>query len=166
VASNLIVLSFDNPDEAEQVRDGLRQQSKQGTVSLDDTAVVVKDADGKVHVDNQISKGTWEGTGIGALIGILLGGFFFPIGGLLLGAGGGALVARLMDLGVDGKFVKDVSKEMQPGTSALFIVGKGDPSAVLGVLREHKGKVLQTTLSSEAEENLKRELGDTGQSNG
>ena len=161
--SSLVVLAFDNPDEANKLLASLRQQSKQGTISIEDTAVVVKDADGKVHVDNQVSKGTWAGTGLGALVGILLGGLFFPVGGLLLGAGGGALVARLMDMGVDGKFVKDVADHMQPGTSALFVLGKGDPSVVLGVLRNHKGKVLQTTLSSEAEENLKKALGDTGQ---
>lgn len=161
--SNLIVLAFDTPGEADEVLNSLRRQSKQGTISIDDTAVVVKDADGKVHVDNQISKGTWAGTGLGALVGILLGGLFFPVGGLLLGAGGGALIARLMDMGVDGKFVKDVADHLQPGTSALFVLGKGDPNAALGVLREHHGKVLQTTLSSEAEENLKQALHDTGQ---
>jgi uncharacterized membrane protein len=158
--SNLVVIAFDTPDEAGKVLASLRDQSKRGTVSLDDTAVVVKEADGKVHVDNQISKGTWAGTGLGALVGILLGTIFFPVGGLLLGAGAGAAIARLMDLGVDGKFVKDVAESMQPGTSALFVLGKGDPSATLGVLRNHKGKILQTTLSTEAEENLKKALGD------
>jgi uncharacterized membrane protein len=160
--SSLVVLAFDNPDEAGQVLESLRRQSKQGLISINDTAVVVKDADGKIHVDNQVSKGTWAGTGLGALVGILLGGLFFPVGGLLLGAGGGALIARLMDLGVDGNFVKDVADQIQPGTSALFVLGKGEPEAVIGVLRGHSGRVLQTTLSSQAEENLKRALGDTG----
>lgn len=35
-------------------------------------------------------------TGIGALLGLLLGGLLFPLGGLLLSAGGGALVGRLI----------------------------------------------------------------------
>jgi uncharacterized membrane protein len=161
VMSNLVVLAFDSPDEAGTVLESLRQQAKGGMISIDDTAVVVKEEDGKVHIDNQVSKGTWAGTGLGALVGILLGGLFAPIGGLLLGAGGGALVARLMDLGVDGNFVKDVSEHLQPGTSALFVLGKGDPAATLGVLRQYEGKVLQTTLSAEAEANLKEALGDT-----
>lgn len=160
MASNLIVLAFDTPEEAGKVKESLRDQQRRGTISLDDTAVVVKDADGTVHVDNQVSKGTWVGTGLGALVGVLLAGIFFPVGGLLLGAGGGAMIARLMDLGVDGKFVKDVADHMQPGTSALFVLGKGDPAAALGVLRNYHGKVLQTTLSTEAEENLKKALGD------
>lgn len=48
-------------------------------------------------------------TGIGALLGLLLGGLLFPLGGLLLSAGGGALVGRLIQLGIDGDFVKQVS---------------------------------------------------------
>lgn len=159
--SNLVVIAFDTPEEATQVRDSLRRQAKDGRLTLDDTAVVVKDADGKVSVDNQVSRGTMMGTGIGALLGLLLAGIFFPVGGLLLGAAGGALVARAADLGVDAKFVKDVAEKMQPGTSALFILGHGaDPNAVLGVLRNYKGTVLQTTLSEEAEENLRKALGD------
>jgi uncharacterized membrane protein len=86
---------------------------------------------------------------------------FFPIGGLVLGLAGGALVGRLMHLGIDGKFVKDVEAEMKPGTSGLFILtSKENPTAELAILRNYKGKVLQTTLDSEMEESLKKSLGD------
>ena len=36
------------------------------------------------------------------------------------------------------------------------------PSAVLAILRQFNGKVLQTNLSSEAEESLRKALGDDG----
>lgn len=159
--SNLVVLSFESAEEANEVKESLRKLAKQGGISLSDTAVVVKDEDGGVHVDNQVSHGTMVSTGVGALLGVLLGGFLFPLGGLLLGAAGGALVGRLADLGVDGKFVKDVSESLKPGSSALFVlVRDADPTAALATLRQYKGKVLQTTLSSQAEANLKDALGD------
>ncbi len=64
-----------------------------------------------------------------------------------------------MNLGVDGDFVKDVSASLQPGTSALFVVvHDANPAVVRAVLEEHHGKVIQTTLSSEAEENLRKAL--------
>ena len=97
---------------------------------------------------------------MGGLLGLLIGTIFFPIGGLVMGLAGGALVGRMMNLGVDGKFVKDVENEIKPGTSAIFILGKGDPTATLAVLRQFNGKVLQTNLDSEAEESLKKALGD------
>lgn len=157
--SSLVVVSFESQDEAATVLERLRAQTKYGNISFKDTAVVSKDAEGKVHVKNEVSQGTMMATGIGALLGLMLGIFMFPVAGILLGAGGGALIARFMDLGVDGKFVKEVSESLQPGTSALFVlVHDANPDVVRAILEEHHGKVLQTTLSPEAEEALKKSL--------
>jgi uncharacterized membrane protein len=153
--SSLVVVSFDSPDEAAKVLESLRAQSKYDNISFKDTAVVSKDADGKVHVKNEVSQGTMTATGVGALLGLMLGALLFPLAGVLIGAGGGALVGRFMNLGVDGDFVKDVAGSLQPGTSALFVlVRDANPSVVRAVLQEHHGKVLHTTLSPEAEESL------------
>jgi uncharacterized membrane protein len=157
--SSLVVVSFNSPDEAAAVLAKLREQTKYGNISFEDTAVVSKDADGKVHVKNDVSHGTMTSTAVGALLGLMLGMFLFPVAGILIGAGGGALVGRFMKLGVDGDFVKEVSNSLQPGTSALFVVVRdANPAVVRAVLEEHHGKVLQTTLSSEAEENLIKAL--------
>lgn len=157
--SSLVVVSFDAPDEAQAVLDKLKGQTKYGNISFDDTAVVSKDADGKVHVNNQVSHGTMVATGVGALLGLLLSFFLFPVAGILIGAGGGALVAKFMDLGVDGKFVKQVSESLQPGSSALFVlVHDANPAVVRAALEDFHGTVIQTTLSEEAEENLKKAL--------
>lgn len=161
MASSLIVIAFDNVDEAEKVHAALVQGKKEGVLQIEDAAVIVKDAEGKVHAKNQVSRGTWASTGVGGLLGLIVGSVFFPIGGLVMGLAGGALVGRMMDLGVDGKFVKEVEQEIQPGTSAIFVlVGNADPAAELAILRQFKGKVLQTNLSSEAEESLRKALGD------
>jgi uncharacterized membrane protein len=152
-------------DEAEQVHQALVKAKNEGLLAIDDAAVVVKDADGKVHVKNQVSRGTWISTGVGGALGLLIGSIFFPIGGLVLGLAGGALVGRVMDVGVDGKFVKDVGDQIQPGTSALFVLTRQEnASAVLAVLRQFQGKVLQTTLDTDAEEALRQALGDDTQS--
>ena len=161
MTSSLIVLAFDTMDEAEKVHEALVQGKKEGLLTIQDSAVVVKDTDGKVKVKNQVSSGTWIATGVGGALGLLIGAVFFPIGGLLLGLGGGALVGKFMDLGVDGKFVKQVGEEIQPGTSALFVlVDKENPGAELAILRQFKGKVLQTNLSSESEDAVRKALGD------
>lgn len=158
--SSLVVISFDSPDEAEKVLKSLKAQTKYDNISFKDTALVSKDIDGKMNVKNEVSHGTMTATGIGALLGLMLGGLLFPVAGLLVGAGGGALVGRFMNLGVDGDFVKEVSESIQPGTSALFVlVHDANPAVVRAILQEHPGKVIQTTLSPEAEESLKKALG-------
>jgi uncharacterized membrane protein len=157
--SSLVVITFDSPDEAQNVLDILRGQSKYGNISFDDTAVVSKDADGKVHVKNNVSHGTMAATGIGALLGLMLTFIAFPVAGLLVGGAVGAGIGRLMDLGIDGHFVQEVSESIEPGTSALFVlVHDANPAAVRTALEGHPGTVLQTTLSEEAEENLKKAL--------
>jgi uncharacterized membrane protein len=148
-------------EDAEKVHEALVEAKKQGRIQIDDAAVVVKDQEGKVHVKNQVSRGTWLSTGVGGALGLIIGGILFPIGGLVMGLAGGALMGRLLDMGVDSKFVKQVGEEIKPGTSALFILAsQADPTASLAILRQYKGRVLQTTLSTEAEENIRQALGD------
>jgi uncharacterized membrane protein len=73
--SSLVEVSFDWPDEAAAVLESLKGQTKYGNISFDDTAIVSKDAEGKVHVKNNVSQGTMTATGVGALLGLLLGVF-------------------------------------------------------------------------------------------
>ena len=161
MASNLTVLAFDDMETAEKVHQALVHAKNQGLITIDDAAVVVKDEEGKVKVDNQVARGTWISTAVGCGLGLLIGTIFFPIGGLVLGLAGGALVAKSMDLGVDGKFVDEVSEKITPGTSALFILAEdANEAAILAVLREYEGHLLQTTLDTEAEAAIKKALGD------
>jgi uncharacterized membrane protein len=148
MTKSLVVLAFETMDEADKVHEALVKGMKAGLLQIEDAAVVVKDEEGKVNVKNQVARGTWLSTGVGGALGLLIGGIFFPLGGLVMGLAGGALVGRMLDLGVDSNFVKDIEQEIKPGTSALF------------VLRPFSGKVLQTNLSSQAEESLRRTLGD------
>jgi uncharacterized membrane protein len=155
--SNLVVITFDNEEEAGKVREALKAQS--ANISLDDSAVVVKDAEGEIHVKNEVDRGVAVGALGGGALGLLIGGLLFPVGGLVLGALGGALVGKMLDMGVDKKFVDDVGEHLQPGTSALFVlVREANPNVALAALRPYKGKVIQTSLPPEAEAELRRIL--------
>lgn len=157
--SYLIAIKFDGADDATKVRESLRSVEKSGHLSLDDSAVIVKDADGKVHIKDEMDRGVKVGALGGSLLGLLIGGLIFPIGGLVLGALGGALVGKTMDTGVDKKFIKDVQASMEPGTSALFfIVRDADPNVALAALRQYEGQVFQTSLPTEMEEQLRETL--------
>jgi uncharacterized membrane protein len=155
--SNLVVVTFDNMEEASKVREALKEQS--ANISLDDSAVVVRDEEGKVHVKDEVDRGVAVGALGGGALGLLIGGVLFPVGGLVLGALGGALVGKMLDAGVDKKFIDQVGEHLEPGTSALFvIVREANPAVVRAALEPYEGKVIQTSLPTEAEEELRRAL--------
>jgi uncharacterized membrane protein len=157
--SNIIVITFDNEEEAGKVRETLRKGQKGDYLSLDDSAIVVKDAEGEVHVKNEMDRGVKVGAIGGGFLGLLIGGLFFPLAGLLLGVFGGALVGKLIAPGVDNKFLKDVEADMGPGTSAIFfIVRDANPDYAIAALRPYKGTIYHTSLPPEAEKSLRDEL--------
>jgi uncharacterized membrane protein len=163
-SKTLIVLKFDTDAEAESARQSFLLLRKEGRLEVEDTAVVKKDDDGKLHVNNQVARGTWTVAGAGGLLGLLLSGIFFPLAGFAIGMAGGALMAKAMNLGIDGKFVDQVAQEIQPGTSALFLLlDNVDPDAQAAALRQYQGKILHTNLPSDVEDGLRQAIGDLPQ---
>lgn len=161
--SNLIVLTFDEAGEAEKVRESLRALEHQGLLSLDDSAVIVKDENSKVHVKNRMDHGVKVGAVGGGVLGLLVASIFFPFAGLIGGALVGAVIGKMADLGVDQKFVQDVGAALKPGSSAIFVlVRSSNPNAALAALRPYKGTVYHTSLPPEAEEELRRILRSQG----
>lgn len=159
--SNLIVITFDNPDEAGKVRQAIRTVQKQGNISLDDSAVIVKDADGKVKIKDEIDRGVKVGAAGGGLLGLLIGSVFFPIAGLVIGVAGGALAGRMADLGIQKSFIEDVTNALAPGTSALFlIVRDANANVAINALKPYKGEVYHTSLEPDTEETLRQVLKD------
>jgi uncharacterized membrane protein len=157
--SHLLVVTFENQDEAAQVRQTLRSVQQAEYLSLDDSAVVVKDEEGKVHVKNEVDRGVKIGTVGGGLLGLLLAGIFFPIAGLVVGALAGALVGASAKIGIDQKFVKEVGEDLQPGTSAIFFIARdANPDAAVAALKPYKGTVRHTSFPPEAEEELRHIL--------
>jgi uncharacterized membrane protein len=156
--SQLVVITFDDTEQAGQALGSIRQVEKAGQLKIKDTAVVVKDAEGKVHTRNEVSGATETGAVVGGVIGGLVT-FFFPPVGAALGAAGGAAVGALMNEGVDGNFVREVQEDLKPGSSALFIVaGDGRFDAGISALEPYRGTLRQTSLDSETEEALRRAL--------
>lgn len=156
--SDLVVMTFRKGDEAGQVRRTLRDLERAGSVSLDDAAVIVKDADGKIRVDNEVDCGVKLGAIGGGLLGLILS-FLFPLAGIVVGAAGGALVGRTLDLGVDQHFVRDVSTNLPPNSSALFVlVRNADPNMVIAAIEPYEGILYHTTLNPEVETELRHAL--------
>lgn len=154
--SNLVVVTFDDEQEAGKVLKTLRGIEKRGLLSLDDSAVVVKDAEGKIHIKNETDRGVKIGAVGGGILGLLIGGVFFPLAGLIGGTIAGALMGKMADLGIEQKFVREVGAALTPGSSAIFVlVGEADPDVALAALKPYQGQVYHTSMAAAAEQNLR-----------
>lgn len=155
--AKLIVYIYNTEDKAEQVLSkvtGMKQENIQRPLlALEDAAVIVKNAKGKVKVRQTLesvvkggkvaSGGFW-----GLLIGFLFGG---PIFGALLGMGMSGIFGRKIDLGIDNTFIKKVGDELVPGDSALFLlVGDTPVETIAEALNAHGGNLYHTNISDEA----------------
>jgi uncharacterized membrane protein len=156
--SDLIVVAFENLEDARSALRQLRDLEGNSQVEFEDTALVERTADGSVHVKNELTGATETGAAIGAVAGAVLS-FVFPVVGLAIGALGGAAVGSLLKTGVESSFVDEVKDKLSPGRSALFlVVRRGSADAIVAALEPFKGEVIQTTLSPDAEDELRRVL--------
>lgn len=156
--SEFIAVTFDDADQALQALGSVRSLEREDKIHLKDTAVVSKDAAGKVSVKNEASSGTETGAVVGGILGAMLF-VVFPVAGIVGGAVVGGLIGRAVSPGVDGGFVKDVAADLPSGGSALFLLIKdGDIGLLIAAMRRYDGRVKQTTLDEEAERALEESL--------
>jgi uncharacterized membrane protein len=157
--STLVVIGYNDPYKAEEVRLTLRKLQKDYLLDLEDAVVAVKDDKGKVKLHqavNLTAAGAVSGGFWGSLIGLM---FLNPLLGLAMGAAAGAASGALTDVGIDDKFMKELAATMSPGSSVLFVlVRKATPDKVLDELKGTGGTVLRTSLSHEDEAKLQAAL--------
>ena len=156
--SNLIVISFKDEQTAFGMRAELAKMQKEYLIEMDDVVVVTKDDEGKVKLhqaQNLTAVGAVSGGFWGTLIGLI---FLNPLLGAAVGAGAGAVSGALTDIGINNDMMKSFAAGFKPGCSALFVlVRKATGDKVLAGLSEFtgKGKVLQTSLTKDKEEELR-----------
>lgn len=162
-ADHIIGMGFDKPSRAEEVLLNLVHLAKEGEITLTDAVVVVKGDDEKVHVRQTVDITPKRGAMSGALWGLLIGSFFGPPG-FLIGAGAGAasggLAGKLVDVGLDDDWIKEVGQWIDPGTSALLLLVSHEVRPiVLRELSRFEGKVLYCTFPDAVRDELDLALG-------
>jgi uncharacterized membrane protein len=157
--STLVVIGYDDPFQAEEVRLKLLKMQKEYLVDLEDAVVATKDKSGKVKLHQVVSTtkaGALTGGFWGALIGLI---FLNPLLGMAVGAASGAAAGALTDVGINNEFMKNLAETMHPDSSVLFmLVRKATPDKVLDELKGSGGKILKTSLSHEDEAKLQAAL--------
>jgi uncharacterized membrane protein len=164
--SELVVIAFASPDEADRLLTRLDELERDSLIDLDDAVIAVRNRVGRVRLKQSITtrRETRQGVLSGALFGTLIGALFLnPLAGLAAGSaiGGatGALTGSLLDFEISDDFIRDVGRSLRPNSSALFLlVRRVKPEQVLKELEGFDGQVIRSTLSSAQEARLETVL--------
>ena len=157
--SNLIVVAFNNPADAFEMRGALAKMQAEYLIEMEDAVVVTRDDKGAVQLHqavNLTAAGAMSGAFWGTLIGLL---FLNPLLGAAVGAGSGALSGKLADIGINDQFMRDLGATLTPDNAALFVlVRKSTPDKVLEGLKPFagKGRLMQTSLTKDKEDELRK----------
>ncbi len=148
---NILVFSFTDTHTADEVVNELKASQKLGGYKVAAEAVVIREADGSIHVHEPGEGG--KGATIGAVVGGAIGLLGGPVGVLWLAAAGGALG------GVAGHFagrsippddLKKIGEQLQPNSSAfLALVEDTDAEAVVNSMSGIQANVVTVTLGDE-----------------
>ena len=159
--SDLVDFTYEQETRANEVLEALTKLQQENLIKLEDAAVVTKNQDGKVKIQQTLeraltgSSAAWGGTW-GLLIGLLFGG---PLLMAVLGVGLGALFGRTVDVGIDNQFIKNIATDLKAGNSAIFILIRDmTVDKVADELSTYGGTLYHTSLSKDAEANLQKAL--------
>jgi uncharacterized membrane protein len=148
---DILVFSFADTHTADEVVNELKASQKLGGYNVVAEAVVIREADGSVHVHEPGEGG--KGATIGAVVGGALGLLGGPVGVLWLAAAGGALggvAGHFAGRSIPADDLKKIGEQLQPNSSAfLALVEETDAEAVVNSMSGIQANVVTVTLGDE-----------------
>jgi uncharacterized membrane protein len=155
--ATLTVWKFPTAGGAQTAVATLKELQREQLIQIHDAASVSWVEGRKKPKTEQLRGMTGAGALGGAFWGMLFGLIFFvPLLGMAIGAGMGALTGSMTDVGIDDAFIKRMRDEIQPGTSALFLLTTG--AVVDKVKSAFEGQdivLVESNLSNEQEDRLR-----------
>jgi uncharacterized membrane protein len=159
--SDLIAIAYKDLATAKEVTSNISDAQKAHLIDLDDLVIIERKDDGKVklHQPSLTGAGALGGAAWGGLIGLI---FLVPFFGMAIGAASGAAAGALSDAGIDDNFMKELGEKLEPGGAAVIGLVRSINEERL--LQEIKipGELIQSSLSSEAEQPIRDALARAG----
>ena len=117
----LLAAVYADEERARTIADMLEQMHRATTITLEDAAIVTKDADGKLQIHETREVTTGKGAKRGAIAAGLFGLVFPPslIVSAVAGGAVGALWGKVRDTGIKTQSIKDLGDAVQPGKAAV-----------------------------------------------
>lgn len=147
---------------AAEVLATLQDMQREYLIDLEDAVIVRRNEKGKLYLQQSVNltaAGAWSGAFWGLLIGLIFAG---PVGGAAAsaaGAGLGALLGNTDDYGIEDGFIEELSAEVEPCCSALFVLTRSmTTDKVIESLEGTGGRLLRTSLPADVEQRLQAAL--------
>lgn len=147
----VVALRFRDPLMAQEALLAAIRLRTKGRLGLQDAAIVAKESGGRVRIQQTKDLDTIQGASSGLWLGVLAG-LFVPGGVLIggaLGAAVGGLWAKLRDIGISDKRMKELGDELPEGEVALFmLVDDAHRYHALAELRRFPATLFYSTLGA------------------
>jgi len=124
----MFLANYTGQNDADEAFENLKVAKDYGQFYYDDAAVVSRDADGKVSIQEHGDMSTGKGAGIGALVGGVIGILGGPAG-VAIGAGAGAAIGGIAahsDAGFNNVTLEKIGGALPNSTSALAVTTSKD----------------------------------------
>jgi len=122
----IVGISFNDAFRAQEFMTATSGLAAKKSLVLHDAVVVRKDNDGKTNVVETIDPSVGRSATSGALwasfLGLLIGGPVGWIAGGVIGAGAGAITAKVVDLGVPDEWVDWFKNAVDPNTTTVVLL--------------------------------------------
>jgi uncharacterized membrane protein len=152
-AGRLVAFAFDDPYKADEARAALNRMAGEGLLEIDETALIVKNADGKVRLSQDVNI-VDQDKKVGHVAGLIAAAVTGTMPFILAGTVAGKLIGKLSDHGITNRFLDGLKQEVQPGTSALVLYGRSQPERrqqVIERLAVFRPKILESDVPPELE---------------
>ncbi|MFD3659017.1 DUF1269 domain-containing protein [Streptomyces sp. NPDC058659] len=158
--SELIVIGYADHAVAREAFKTVQKLRDDHVLDLKGLAVVRVDEDGETHVDTpKKSEEVALSATAGALWGMVFGMLILTPGIGVVGAALGGLIGKLNQMGVDGRFRKQVQELLEPGSAAVVVMAsKITEDRFATAMEPFGGTVLKTSLPEESERELAEQL--------
>ncbi len=158
----LIAVRFDEALKAQECVLAMARVAKGGGVEIDDVAVVIKDENARISLqqsrDVNLGQGATSGGWLGAIVGII-GGPAGMVAGGALGATVGGLWAKLHDVGIDDDHMRKMGEGLIPGEAAMFVLMTSyEIEPLARELTRFDGLLLESTLAADEADRVTKAL--------
>ena len=164
VPQTLVGVSFEDQFRAQEFLTAATGLAARGSLTLRDAVKVTKDDEGKTTVyettDLAPGRTAMSGAMWAGLFGLLLGGPVGWVAGIAVGAGAGALTAKIVDLGISDEWVDWFRSAVEPGTvTVALLVEEFDRDVLVKEVARFSGaELVYANLDAETLERIKAAL--------